>query len=115
MLKNNYGGLEGLSSFSTKKSWSNSNVTLDSQKFRFVDQEFPTYYDRRTYSDNFGAEVFPIRIVHEPEEILGYYPSNNESSGDIIGGLEFIPSRAIYCLYLPHTWGGRTLPPAPRS
>lgn len=115
MRKNNYCGLEAFSASYPKLRFGQFSSTSEEQKYHFADPEFPTYFERKSYSDNFGSEVFPIRIVHEPGEEFGNETTINESGSNFIGELDFLSSKAKYCLYLPHSWGGRTSPPKPRN
>jgi hypothetical protein len=72
-------------------------------------------FEEKNYSENFGTEIFPIRIVHEPDEILGFNSNELDSPISKIGEIDFISNQnsrdKISCLYLPHTWGNR--PPTP--
>ncbi len=72
---------------------------------------FSRDFEIKNYSDDIGAEVFPIRIVHEPDEILGFNSRILDSTISEIGEIDFIHDRnsvdRILCLYLPHSWGNR--------
>jgi hypothetical protein len=72
---------------------------------------FHNEFELKNYSENIGSEVFPIRIVHEPDEILGFNSNGLDSTDSEIGEVDFnsypFVSDTILCLYLPHTWGNR--------
>lgn len=72
---------------------------------------FYNEFEVKNYSDNIGSEVFPIRIVHEPDEILGFNSNGLDSTVSEIGEVDFnsfpLVRNEILCLYLPHTWGNR--------
>jgi hypothetical protein len=89
-------------------------ITMQSQLTHPADP-FRKVYEANKNSDNVGAEIFPIRIVHEPDEILGFYSNESDSTISEIGELDFASNKnssdKLLCLYLPHTWGNR--PPTP--
>ena len=80
---------------------------------------FPWEFEIKNYSDHIGSEVFPIRIVHEPDEILGFNSNGLDSNDSVIGEVDFnshpFGVNKILCLYLPHTWGNRPPTPATRN
>ena len=78
---------------------------------------YRTSSSSQIYPDNTGAEVFPIRIVHEPDELLGFnstYDDPSDFSTNELGFMNLPNYLPPYvCLYLPHTWGNRPdLPPS---